>query len=55
MRLYGRLAWEGIRKNKQLYLPYICACVGMVALYYVMAALCDSALLYEMRAATAPA
>ena len=49
MRLYGRLAWEGIRKNKQLYLPYICACVGMVALYYVMAALCDSALLYEMR------
>ena len=49
MRLYGRLAWEGIRKNKQLYLPYICACVGMVALYYVMAALCDSVLLYEMR------
>ena len=49
MRLSVRLAWEGIRKNKQLYLPYICACVGMVALYYVMAALCDSALLYEMR------
>ena len=28
MSLYARLAWDGIRKNKRLYLPYILTCVA---------------------------
>ena len=33
MSLYARLAWDGIRKNKRLYLPYILTCVGAVTMY----------------------
>ena len=29
-RLYPRLAWQGITKNKRLYLPFLLTCVGMV-------------------------
>ena len=36
MSLYARLAWDGIRKNKRLYLPYILTCVGMVMTHYMM-------------------
>ena len=35
MSLYARLAWDGIRKNKRLYLPYILTCVGMVMTHYI--------------------
>ena len=49
MSLYTRLAWDGIRKNRKLYLPYILTCVGMVMMYYLMGALRDSPLLYNMR------
>ena len=49
MSLYTRLAWDGIRKNKQLYLPYLLTCVGMVTLYYMMSELCGSPLLDSMR------
>ncbi len=34
--LYPKLAFESIRKNKRLYLPYILTCVGMVAMYYII-------------------
>ena len=30
---YLRLAWDGIRKNKKLYVPYILTCVGTVAMF----------------------
>ena len=30
MRLYPRLALDGIRKNRRLYIPYILTCIGMV-------------------------
>lgn len=30
------MAKDGIRKNKQLYLPYILTCIGMVMMYYII-------------------
>ncbi|MCI6429954.1 MAG: ABC transporter permease [Lachnospiraceae bacterium] len=33
---YPRLAWDGIRKNKRLYLPYILTCAGMVMMFYII-------------------
>lgn len=33
---YSRLAFDGIRKNKRLYLPYILTCIGMVMMFYIM-------------------
>ena len=49
MSLYARLAWDGIRKNKRLYLPYILTCVGTVTMYYMMRELRDSPLLESMK------
>lgn len=43
--LYPKLAWNGIQKNKRLYLPYILTCVGMVMIYYILAFLSDSQIL----------
>lgn len=34
--LYPKLAFEGIRKNKRLYIPYILTCVGMIIMYYII-------------------
>lgn len=33
---YPKLAWTGIRKNRQVYLPYILTCTGMAAMYYIL-------------------
>ena len=33
---YPRLAVSGMRKNGRLYVPYIAACILMVAIYYIM-------------------
>ncbi len=33
---YPRLAFDGIRKNKRLYLPYIMACSVMAAVFYII-------------------
>lgn len=33
---YPRLAWDGIRKNKRLYFPYILTCAGMVMMFYII-------------------
>ena len=33
---YPRLAWDGIRKNRRMYLPYLFTCVGMVMMYYIL-------------------
>lgn len=35
-RLYAKLAFDGIRKNRQMYFPYIMTCVAMVTMYYIM-------------------
>ncbi len=34
---YFRLAADGIRKNKRMYLPYILTCIGMVMMAYIVA------------------
>ena len=34
--LYPKLAWNGIRKNKRFYLPYILTCIGMVMMFYII-------------------
>ena len=33
---YPRLAWDGMRKNGRLYIPYILTCTGMVAMHYIV-------------------
>lgn len=33
---YPKLALDGIRKNKQLYLPYVMTCAVMVMMYYII-------------------
>lgn len=33
---YPRLAAEGIRKNRRMYLPYIFTCIGMVMMTYIL-------------------
>lgn len=33
---YPRLAADGIRKNKRMYIPYILTCTGMVMMYYII-------------------
>ncbi len=38
-KLYLKLAWSGIRKNRQLYLPYMLTCVCVVMMYYILASL----------------
>ena len=34
--LYPKLAFDSIRKNKRMYLPFIFTCSGMVMMYYIM-------------------
>ena len=36
---YMRLAADGIRKNRKIYLPYILSCIGMVMMFYILMAL----------------
>lgn len=33
---YPKLAFDGIRKNKRLYLPYILTCGGMILMFYII-------------------
>lgn len=33
---YPKLAFDGIRKNRKMYLPYILTCIGMVMMYYII-------------------
>ncbi|MDE6385456.1 MAG: FtsX-like permease family protein, partial [Eubacterium sp.] len=40
--IYPRLAVNGIRKNKRLYIPYILTCVGMVMMFYIISFLSSS-------------
>ena len=34
--LYPRLAWDGLRKNKRLFTPYLLTCVCMVMMFYIL-------------------
>lgn len=33
---YSKLALDGIRKNKRMYIPYLLTCIGMVVMYYIL-------------------
>ncbi len=46
---YLRLALDGMRKNKKLYLPYLLTCAGMVMMFYILAGLAFSPLLGTFR------
>ncbi len=45
---YPKLAWEGIRKNKRLYFPYILTGGVMVMMYYILSYLIESPALANM-------
>ena len=48
---YPKLALEGIRKNRRLYLPYLLACAGMAAMLYILSFLGSTPLLAEITGA----
>lgn len=51
IHVYPKLAWEGIRKNKRLYVPYIAMGALMVMMYYLLRFLQDSPVIGVMRGA----
>ena len=34
--LYPMLAWDGIRKNRRLYVPYLLTCGGMIMMFSIV-------------------
>ena len=46
---YPKLAWEGIRKNKRIYLPYLLAGTVMVMMYYILSFLSGAEFLEHMK------
>lgn len=50
--LYSKLAWEGIRKNKRLYIPYILTGSLMVMMFYILSFLAVSPALSRMKGGT---
>ena len=46
---YPKLAWMSIRRNSQLYTPYLLTCVGMVAMSYIVSFLGNGPMLDVMR------
>ncbi len=49
LRLYPKLAFLGIQKNKRLYIPYILTCSGMIMMYYIISFLIETPILDYMR------
>lgn len=49
INFYSRLAFEGIRKNKRLYIPYIVTGAVMAMMYYILSFLAESELLRHMK------
>ncbi len=46
--IYPRLAVNGIRKNKRLYIPYILTCIGMVMMFYIISFLSSSSTIAKL-------
>ncbi len=46
---YLRLALDGMRKNRRLYLPYLLTCGGMVMMFYILYSLAYSPVVRAMR------
>ncbi len=49
---FPKLAWTGIRKNRQLYLPYLISAAGVIMLFYVISALSFSDLIRQTKGGT---
>ena len=49
MRLYPRLAVNGIRNNSRIYYPYIGTCIGIIAIYYLVSALHTDEIIRSMK------
>lgn len=49
LRFYQKLAWNGMKKNSRLYIPYLLTCVGMVMMSYILQSLSYCSLLRHMR------
>ncbi len=49
-QLYSVLAFDGMKKNKQLYLPYLLSCIGVTVMLYIMQALSSMEILSHMSA-----
>lgn len=49
MLLFPRLAVNGIKKNRRIYLPYILTCAGMIMMYYITSFLTVSSFVREMK------
>ena len=47
--LYLKLALDGMKKNKRLYIPYLLTCAGMVMMFYILYGLAMSPLMETMR------
>lgn len=45
---YGKLAWSGIKKNRQLYIPYIITCIVMISMSYIVSFLSKSETIMNM-------
>lgn len=52
MLLYPKLAVNGIKKNRRIYLPYILTCSGMIMMYYITSFLTVSSFVKEMQGGT---
>ena len=46
---FPKLALNGIKKNGQVYFPYLLTCIVMVMMFYIMHSLGDSPLLREFK------
>lgn len=46
--IYGRLALDGIKKNKKLYKPYLLTCILMICIFYIVAVLAESPMVASM-------
>ncbi len=47
--LYLKLAWTGIKKNKQLYYPYLLSGTVMIMVFYILAFLAASDMVHNLR------
>lgn len=46
--LYLKLAWQGIRRNRRLYVPYLLTCIGVVLVFYILSFLSECPMLQQM-------
>ena len=48
-KMYPKLAWSAMRKNKQLYVPYLLAGIVMVSVFYILSFLTESPVVHSLK------